>query len=145
MHDTKKDFSFRIVIEARDKLKDTRWYSWLESTELAIRKQKFLPNRLFIKNVFPKTKSPKYYSCSILMVLTHTCDVINTHVCWFPWYVTNTDWIDLSKQLSILNIYCILTELIEKVISFWCKLVIRQVNTPLLDQGLFARFTIYLD
>ncbi|CAH3041205.1 unnamed protein product, partial [Porites lobata] len=47
MHAMKKDPTFRKVMETRQDLKDTEGYDWLESTELAIDKRKFLLNRLF--------------------------------------------------------------------------------------------------
>ena len=49
MHAMKKDPTFRKVMETRQDLKDTEGYDWLESTELAIDKRKFLLNRLFVK------------------------------------------------------------------------------------------------
>ena len=44
MHAMKKDPTFRKVMETRQDLKDTEGYDWLESTELAIDKRKFLLN-----------------------------------------------------------------------------------------------------
>ena len=40
----KKDLTFRKVMETQQDLKDTEGYDWLESTELAIDKWKFLLN-----------------------------------------------------------------------------------------------------
>ena len=45
---------FRKVMETRQDLKDTEEYDWLESTELAIDKRKFLLNRLFVKQTVPE-------------------------------------------------------------------------------------------
>ena len=53
----KKDPTFRKVMETRQDLKDTKGYDWLESTELAIDKWKFLLNRLFVKQTVPEDKS----------------------------------------------------------------------------------------
>ncbi|KAL9986036.1 hypothetical protein ACROYT_G000097 [Oculina patagonica] len=54
MHAMKKDSTFRKVIETKNELKDTEGYDWLESTELAIDKRKFLLNRLFVKQTVPE-------------------------------------------------------------------------------------------
>ena len=50
----KKDSSFRKVMEAHKKLKDTERFDCLESTELAIDKRKFLLNRLYQKQPIPQ-------------------------------------------------------------------------------------------
>ena len=42
MRAMKKDATFKKVIETQKELKDTEGYDWLESTELAIDKPKFL-------------------------------------------------------------------------------------------------------
>ena len=49
MRAMKKDLTFKNVIETQKELKDTEGFEWLESTELAIDKQKFLLNRLYQK------------------------------------------------------------------------------------------------
>ena len=54
MHAMKKDPTFRKAMETRQDLKDTEGYDWLESTELAIDKRKFLLNRLFVKQTVPE-------------------------------------------------------------------------------------------
>ncbi|KAL9972140.1 hypothetical protein ACROYT_G018393 [Oculina patagonica] len=54
MHAIKKDSTFRKVMETKNELKDTEGYDWLESTELAIDKRKFLLNRLFVKQTVPE-------------------------------------------------------------------------------------------
>ncbi|KAL9952878.1 hypothetical protein ACROYT_G040203 [Oculina patagonica] len=54
MHAMKKDSTFRKVMETKNELKDTEGYDWLESTELAIDKRKFLLNRLFVKQTVPE-------------------------------------------------------------------------------------------
>ena len=54
MHAMKKDSTFRKVMETRQDLKDTEGYDWLESTELAIDKRKFLLNRLLAKQTVPE-------------------------------------------------------------------------------------------
>ena len=48
-----KDSTFRKVMETQKDLKDTEGFDSLESTELAIDKQKFLLNRLFAKRGIP--------------------------------------------------------------------------------------------
>ena len=47
------DSTFRKSIQTQEDLKDTEEYEWLESTELAIDKRKFLLNRLFVKQPVP--------------------------------------------------------------------------------------------
>ena len=42
------------VMETQKDLKDTDGFDWLESTELAIDKRKFLLNRLFVKQPIPQ-------------------------------------------------------------------------------------------
>ena len=45
----KKDSTIHKVTETQKDLKDTEGFDWLETTELAIDKRKFLLNRLFAK------------------------------------------------------------------------------------------------
>ena len=47
MRAMKKDPTFKKVMETQKELKDTEGFDWLESTELAIDKRKFLLNRLY--------------------------------------------------------------------------------------------------
>ena len=54
MRAMKKDYTFQKVMETRKDLKDTDGFDWLESTELAIDKRKFLLNRLFVKQPIPQ-------------------------------------------------------------------------------------------
>ena len=54
MRAMKKDPTFKKVIETQKELKDTEGFDWLESTELAIDKRKFLPNRLYQKQPIPQ-------------------------------------------------------------------------------------------
>ena len=54
MHAMKKYSTFRKEMETRDELKDTEGYDWLESTELAIDKRKYLLNRLFVTQPVPE-------------------------------------------------------------------------------------------
>ena len=49
-----KDFTFQKVMEIQKDLKDTDGLDWLESTELAIDKRKFLLNRLFVEQPIPQ-------------------------------------------------------------------------------------------
>ena len=49
----KKDSTFRKVMETQKDLKDTEGFEWLQSTELAIDKRKFLLNRLFGQQAIP--------------------------------------------------------------------------------------------
>ena len=50
----KKDHTFQKVMETQKDLKDTDGLDWLESTELAIDKRKFLLNRLFAEQPIPQ-------------------------------------------------------------------------------------------
>ena len=54
MYAMKKDSTFRKVMQTRQDLKDSEGYDWLESTELAVDKRKFLLNRLFVKQPVPE-------------------------------------------------------------------------------------------
>ena len=54
MRAMKKDPTFKKVIETQKELKDTEGFDWLESTELAIDKRKFLLNRLYEKQPIPQ-------------------------------------------------------------------------------------------
>ena len=54
MRAMKKDPTFKKVMETQKELKDTEGFDWLESTELAIDKRKFLLNRLYQKQPFPQ-------------------------------------------------------------------------------------------
>ena len=49
----KKDPTFKKVVETQKELKDSEGFDWLESTELAIDKRKFLLNRLYEKQPIP--------------------------------------------------------------------------------------------
>ena len=46
--------AFKKVMETQKDLKDTDGFDWLESTELAIDKRKFLLNRLCVKQPIPQ-------------------------------------------------------------------------------------------
>ena len=54
MRAMKKDPTFKKVMETQKELKDTEGFDWLESTELAIDKRKFLLNRLHEKQPIPQ-------------------------------------------------------------------------------------------
>ena len=54
MRAMKKDPTFKKVIDTQKELKDTEGFDWLESTELAIDKRKFLLNRLYQKQPIPQ-------------------------------------------------------------------------------------------
>ena len=54
MRAMKKDYTFQEVMETQKDLKDTDGLDWLESTELAIDKRKFLLNRMFVKQPIPQ-------------------------------------------------------------------------------------------
>ena len=60
----KKDYIFQKVMETQKDLKDTDRFDWLESTELAIDKRKYLLNRLFVKHPFHKMKTRPIVFCS---------------------------------------------------------------------------------
>ena len=49
-----KDYTFQKVMETQKDLKDTDGFDWLESTELAIDKRKFLLNRMFVEQPIPQ-------------------------------------------------------------------------------------------
>ena len=50
-------------METQKDLKDTDGFDWLESTELAIDKRKFLLNRMFLEQPIPtKTKATVFCS-----------------------------------------------------------------------------------
>ena len=54
MRAMKKDYTFQKVMETQKVLKDTDEFDWLESTELAIDKRKFLVNRMFVEQPIPQ-------------------------------------------------------------------------------------------
>ena len=54
MRAMKKDPTFKKVMETQKELKDTEGFDWLESTELAIDKRKFLLSRLYQKQPIPQ-------------------------------------------------------------------------------------------
>ena len=49
-----KDPTFKKVMETQKEVKDTEGFEWLESTELAIDKRKFLLNRMYEKQPIPQ-------------------------------------------------------------------------------------------
>ena len=57
MRAMKKDYTFQKLIETQKDLKDTDGLDWLESTELAIDKRKFLLNRMFVKQPLPQDEN----------------------------------------------------------------------------------------
>lgn len=62
MRAVKKDYTFRTfrkVIKTPKDLNDTEGFDRIESTELAIDKQKFLHNRLMANKLFPKMSTRK--------------------------------------------------------------------------------------
>ena len=63
MRAMKKDPTFKKVMETQKELKDTEGFDWLESTELAIDKRKFLLNRLYEKQPIPQDEDQTYYEC----------------------------------------------------------------------------------
>ena len=50
----KKDPTFKKVMETQKEVKDSEGFDWLESTELAIDKRKFLLNRMYEKQPIPQ-------------------------------------------------------------------------------------------
>ena len=54
MRAMKKDYTFQKVMETQKDLKDAHGFDWLELTELAIDKQKFVLNRLFMEQPIPQ-------------------------------------------------------------------------------------------
>ena len=59
----KKDPTFKKVMETQKERKDSEGYDWLESTELAIDKRKFLLNRLYEKQPIPQDQDWACYEC----------------------------------------------------------------------------------
>ena len=57
MQAMKKDYTFQKLIETQKDLKDRDGFDWLESTELAIDKRKFLLNRMFVKQPLPQDEN----------------------------------------------------------------------------------------
>ena len=53
MRAMKKDYTFQKVIETQKDLNSRGGFDWLESTEQAIDKRKFLLNQLFVKQPIP--------------------------------------------------------------------------------------------
>ena len=54
MRAMKKDPTFKKAMETQKEHKDTEGFDWLESTELAIDKRKFLLNRLYQQQPIPQ-------------------------------------------------------------------------------------------
>ena len=54
MRAMKKDPTFKKVRETQKEVKDTIGFDWLESTELAIDKRKFLLNLMYEKQPIPQ-------------------------------------------------------------------------------------------
>ena len=50
----KIDYTFQKVMDTQKDLKDTDGFDWLESTELAIDKRKFLLNRMVLEQPIPR-------------------------------------------------------------------------------------------
>ena len=57
----KKDPTFKKVMETQKELKDSEGFDWLESSELAIDKRKFLFNRLYERQPIPQDQDYFYY------------------------------------------------------------------------------------
>ena len=56
-------------MEIQKERKDSEGYDWLESTELAIDKRKFLLNRLYEKQPIPNDQDWVYYECYIIFLI----------------------------------------------------------------------------
>ena len=63
IHAMEKDPTFKKVMETQEERKNSEGYDWLESTELAIDKRKFLLNRLYEKQPIPQDQDWAYYEC----------------------------------------------------------------------------------
>ena len=50
----KNDYTFQKVMETQKDLKETDGFDWLESTELAIERRKFLLKRMFVEQPIPQ-------------------------------------------------------------------------------------------
>ena len=90
MRAMKKDPTFKKVMETQKELKDTEGFDWLESTELAIDKRKFLLNRLCAKSPFHKIKTSstmnviEFFSrTSVLLRFNKNCKQPNFIKVWF--------------------------------------------------------------
>ena len=71
----KKDPTFKKVMETQKELKDSEGFDWLESSELAIDKRKFLFNRLYERQPIPRDQDPSYYECYIVFFFLDLCIV----------------------------------------------------------------------
>ena len=69
MHAMKKDSTFRKVMQTRQDLKDSEGYDWLESTELAVDKRKFLLDQSIVCQTTRSRKLSEPCLCTVL--LTH--------------------------------------------------------------------------
>jgi len=58
------------VIETQKDLKDRNGFDWLESTELAINKRKFLLIGLFVKQPIPQDEGYTYFDCYTVGLLS---------------------------------------------------------------------------
>ena len=54
LHISAKLKNFRGIFISQKDLKDTDGFDWLESTELAMDKRKFLLNRMFVEQPIPQ-------------------------------------------------------------------------------------------
>ena len=63
----------------RKDLKKYCGFDWLESTELAIDKRKFLLNRLFVKQPIPQDEELTYFVCYIVFFALNT-NVFQTNI-----------------------------------------------------------------
>ena len=63
MRAMKKDPTFKKVNDTQKALKDTEGFDWLESTELAIDKRKFLFYRVYQKQPIPQDEDNSNYEC----------------------------------------------------------------------------------
>ena len=68
MRAMEKDPTLKKVMEIQKERKDSEGYDWLESTELAIDKRKFLLNRLYEKQPIPNDQDWAYYECYIIFL-----------------------------------------------------------------------------
>ena len=75
MRAMKKDPTFKKVMETQKELKDTEGFDWLESTELAIDKRKFLLNRLYEKQPIPQDEDQTNYECYRIFYFLDLCIV----------------------------------------------------------------------
>ena len=73
MRAIKEDPTLRKVNETHREFKDTEGFDWIQTTELAIDKRKFLLKRLFVTQSIPVMKTRPTLKCYTVFVLIKSC------------------------------------------------------------------------